>query len=69
MTIGQVETSNFDSYSKLLTGRGQFFKTPHHPTFELDQRMAVVDVALATSAAPVYFPIVRNFEARSLMAD
>lgn len=42
------------------TGRGQFFKTPHHPTFELDQRMSLVDVALATSAAPVYFPIVRN---------
>ena len=42
------------------TGRGQFFKTPHHPSFELDHRMSLVDVALATSAAPVYFPSVRN---------
>lgn len=42
------------------TGRGQFFKTPHHPTFERDHLMTLVDVALATSAAPVYFPSVRN---------
>lgn len=42
------------------TGRGQFFKTPHHPSFEFDHRMSLVDVALATSAAPVYFPSVRN---------
>lgn len=42
------------------TGRGQFFKTPHHPTFELDHQLTLVDVGLATSAAPVYFPIVRN---------
>ncbi|MGV8864676.1 MAG: CBASS cGAMP-activated phospholipase [Pseudomonas sp.] len=42
------------------TGKGQFFKTPHHPSFEVDYRMTLVDVALATSAAPVYFPSVRN---------
>lgn len=42
------------------TGRGQFFKTPHHPTFELDHRLKIVDVALATAAAPVYFPLARN---------
>lgn len=38
------------------TGLGQFFKTPHHSSFELDHRMSVVEVALATAAAPVYFP-------------
>lgn len=42
------------------TGKGQFFKTPHHPSFEVDHRMSLVDVALATSAAPVYFPSARN---------
>lgn len=42
------------------TGRGQFFKTPHHPSFEIDHRMKIVDVALATAAAPVYFPLARN---------
>ena len=49
------------------TGRGQFFKTPHHETFELDHRMSLVDVALATSAAPVYFPLSRN--QRGVFAD
>jgi len=32
------------------------FKTPHHETFKRDHRHRVVDVALATSAAPMYFP-------------
>ena len=49
------------------TGRGQFFKTPHHPTFELDHRMTLVDVARATAAAPVYFPLSRN--SRGVFAD
>ncbi len=49
------------------TGRGQFFKTPHHPSFELDHHMSVVDVALATAAAPVYFPLSRN--GRGVFAD
>jgi len=42
------------------TGKGQFFKTPHHPSFELDHKLSIVDVGLATAAAPVYFPIARN---------
>ena len=49
------------------TGRGQFFKTPHHPSFELDHRLKIVDVALATAAAPVYFPLARND--RGVFAD
>lgn len=49
------------------TGRGQFFKTPHHQKFETDHRMRLVDVALATSAAPTYFPLARND--RGVFAD
>ena len=49
------------------TGRGQFFKTPHHETFELDHRLKLVDVAMATAAAPVYFPLARN--ERGVFAD
>lgn len=41
-------------------GLGQIFKTPHHPRFELDHKMLLTDVALATTAAPTYFPIARN---------
>jgi predicted acylesterase/phospholipase RssA len=31
------------------------FKTAHHPTFVTDHRRSVIDIALATSAAPFYF--------------
>ena len=32
------------------------FKTAHHQRFEVDHKRAAVDVALATAAAPTYFP-------------
>lgn len=32
------------------------FKTAHYPRFELDWKVRAVDVALATAAAPTYFP-------------
>lgn len=32
------------------------YKTPHHPRLEMDFNVRAVDVALATSAAPVYLP-------------
>ena len=41
------------SYS---TGKPVIFKTPHHTTFKRDHENRLVDVALATSAAPAYFP-------------
>lgn len=37
-------------------GRIHIFKTSHHPRFELDYKARAVDVALATAAAPTYFP-------------
>ena len=37
-------------------GQPVMFKTPHHPDFSRDFRYRLVDVALATSAAPGYFP-------------
>ncbi|MFZ1746747.1 MAG: CBASS cGAMP-activated phospholipase [Nitrospirales bacterium] len=41
----------------LTKGKPQIFKTPHHPDFKRDYQLSAVDVALATSAAPTYFPI------------
>jgi len=41
----------------LTKGGPQIFKTSHHPNFSRDHRLKAVDVALATSAAPSYFPI------------
>lgn len=37
-------------------GRPKFFKTDHHSTFVIDKDLPIVDIALGTSAAPVYFP-------------
>lgn len=66
-TIGDLKHRVLVPAVNYSTGRGQFFKTPHHPTFELDHRMKIVDVALATAAAPVYFPLSRND--RGVFAD
>ena len=38
------------------TGSPVIFKTAHHPNLQRDHRVRLVDVALATSAAPGYFP-------------
>lgn len=38
------------------SGMPVVFKTPHHENFSRDHQYAVTDVALATSAAPAYFP-------------
>jgi patatin-like phospholipase/acyl hydrolase len=40
----------------LETGEVHIFKTAHHPRLEIDYRARAVDVALATAAAPSYFP-------------
>jgi patatin-like phospholipase/acyl hydrolase len=32
------------------------YKTPYHPKLEMDYKVNIVDVALATSAAPTYLP-------------
>jgi patatin-like phospholipase/acyl hydrolase len=39
--------------------RTKVFKTPHVPASEGDGELRVVDVAMATCAAPAYFPAVR----------
>lgn len=53
-----------DSRSRLVipavnytSGAPQLFKTPHHQNFGRDHGLLMVDVAMATSAAPTYFPI------------
>ena len=44
----------------LETGEVHVFKTAHHPRFQKDYKERVIDVALATAAAPTYFPVHRN---------
>ncbi len=38
------------------SGKPVIFKTPHHENFKRDHKFRLVDVGLATSAAPAYFP-------------
>jgi patatin-like phospholipase/acyl hydrolase len=40
----------------LTTGQTVVFKSPHQPDFIRDRHISAVDVALATTAAPTYFP-------------
>jgi|SRR5208282_381684 predicted acylesterase/phospholipase RssA len=58
-----------DSYRRLLipsfnatTGKIHIYKTAHHPRLQLDFKVPAVEVALATSAAPFYFPPHRSGE-------
>lgn len=41
----------------LTKGKPQVFKTPHHSDFVRDHKLKISDVAVATAAAPTYFPI------------
>jgi patatin-like phospholipase/acyl hydrolase len=41
-------------------GSPQILKTRHHKDFKMDIKWPLVDAALATSAAPIYFPTFRS---------
>jgi patatin-like phospholipase/acyl hydrolase len=43
----------------LSKGAPQVFKTDHHENFRVDLNIKAVDAAMATSAAPTYFPIAK----------
>lgn len=40
----------------LTTGEVHIYKTAHHPRLKTDYKVSMTEVALATSAAPTYFP-------------
>jgi hypothetical protein len=44
----------------LETGEVHIYKTSHNPRLERDYKEPIVDVALATAAAPTYFPTHRS---------
>jgi patatin-like phospholipase/acyl hydrolase len=56
-TIGDLSHPVLIPTVNFATGLAKVFKTPHHEKFETDYKMSLVDAALATSAAPTYFPI------------
>lgn len=58
-TIGDTQrrlcVPSFDGFTEVF-----IFKTPHHPDYKLDWRESMVTVAMATAAAPAYFPVYRD---------
>ena len=54
--LGEAKTKLVIPATSAHTGDVYIYKTPHHPRFVTDQHERVVDVALATAAAPTYFP-------------
>ncbi|CAN7393326.1 CBASS cGAMP-activated phospholipase [Phenylobacterium sp. LjRoot164] len=55
--IGQLRHRVMVAAVNLTKGGPQVFKTDHHETFTRDWKLSVTDVALATSAAPTFFPL------------
>jgi uncharacterized protein len=59
--IGDAErrlcVPSFDGFTEV-----NVFKTPHHPDYKMDWKEDMVTVAMATAAAPTYFPIYKNGE-------
>jgi uncharacterized protein len=51
----------------LENGEVHVYKTAHHPRLERDYKEKAVDVALATAAAPTYFPVHRTAAAIPLL--
>ncbi|AUH34910.1 CBASS cGAMP-activated phospholipase [Paracoccus tegillarcae] len=55
--IGDLKQKVIVPAVNVTKGGPQVFKTPHHPRLVRDWKLPLVDVALATSAAPSYFPL------------
>lgn len=55
--IGDAKTRLLIPTVNMTKGQVQMFKTPHNSNLIMDQHRLAVDVALATSAAPSYFPM------------
>ena len=56
-TLGMAKTTRLVIPAiDLIKGSTVTFKTPHQPDFIRDKHFKAVDVALATSAAPTFFP-------------
>lgn len=56
-TIGECRHRLLVPAVNMTKGSVQMFKTGHHDSFENDPKRRAVDVAMATSAAPTYFPL------------
>ena len=55
-TIGEARARLVIPSTHQQTGEVYLIKTPHHPSLTKDHRRTAVDAAMATAAAPSYFP-------------
>ena len=53
----------------LSTYEGIVFKTSHHQSLNRDRNIKMIDIALATSAAPTYFPVAQVPGVSSKLVD
>jgi patatin-like phospholipase/acyl hydrolase len=58
--LGDSKTRLVVPSVNLETGAVHIYKTSHHPRLERDYKELMVDVALATAAAPTYLPTYRS---------
>lgn len=58
--IGDAKTRLVIPSMNIDTGEVHIFKTKHHAKFERDYKVRAVEAALATAAAPTYFPLFKN---------
>ncbi|OGS11996.1 MAG: hypothetical protein A2234_05065 [Elusimicrobia bacterium RIFOXYA2_FULL_58_8] len=54
--LGESSTRLMIPSMNMDSGEVHVFKTAHHPRLERDYKESVVEVAMATAAAPTYFP-------------
>jgi len=59
-TVGDLSHPVIIPTVNYATGDAKIFKTPHHKSLEVDHKASLVDVAMATSAAPTYFPMYKT---------
>lgn len=57
--LGDARTRLLIPSVNMTKGSVQMFKTAHHKNFLNDYKLSAVDVAMATSAAPLYFPMAK----------
>lgn len=57
--IANAKTPYLTSAVNLHSGLPRVFKTPHHKDYVVDGALSPIEAALATSAAPFYFPPVK----------
>jgi patatin-like phospholipase/acyl hydrolase len=67
-TLQQAKTRLLVPSYDMNTGKVYVFKTPHHPDYCHHANLKAIDAALATSAAPTYFPA-HTIEGRGTFID